>query len=290
MSYTTRDQSVEDGNPLLLFQFLQGSTTYRYCLSSDQVVLSVEGHTWDPAVIVPGEFSQSNEFGKDSLRIELAADCPLAATFATGTPDAITTLTVFRTFTAISVDLPEEAPIYYWKGHVVSSGLEPGKVVLNCEPTFTKLKRPGLRQLDGKMCRHVLYGRGCNVDKTLYETEYNTTPTYIVRGVSGAVVTLPENTARDGYWTGGILTYVPNGVSRLILQHARKRLTLIRPIEAMTAAFAAHPSTGVHVKIYRGCDQTYATCKARFNNAGNFGGDPFFAQNNPFSTSVSFVR
>lgn len=285
MSYATSDQAVEGGAPFLLFQFVQGSTTYRYCLASESVTLAVEGHTWIPAVMVPSEFGQSNDFGKDQLTIEMAADCPLAMTFSGGTPDALTTLTVFRAF----LD-PEEATSYYWKGHVVSTGVALGKVVLNCDPVFTKLKRPGLRRLDGKMCGHVLYGRGCNVDDDLYVTSYRSVPAYIILGVSGSTVTLPLGVARDGYWDGGILTYVPSGVSRMIIRHAGGKLVLMRPIAEMTAAFAAHPSTGVDIDIYRGCDRTYAMCKARFNNAGNFGGDPFFAQSNPFSTSVSFVR
>jgi hypothetical protein len=286
MSYDTRDQSVEDANPLLLFQFLQGSTYYRYCLASETTVLAVEGHTWTPAVMVPSEFGQSNDIGKDAIKIELAADCPLALTFSGSTPDAVTTLTVFRTFTG-----PEETPIYYWKGHVNSVGIEAGKVILNCDPIFTRLQRPGLRAMDGKMCRHVLYGRGCNVDSLTYKTSYpQAGPTYIIRGVSGAVVTLPSDTARDGYWDGGFLTYVPSGASRMIMTHKASKLILIRPIPEMITAFAAHPETGVQVDIFRGCDRTYAMCKERFNNPGNFGGDPFFAQSNPFSTSVSFVR
>lgn len=287
MSYTTRDQSVEESNPLLLFQFVQGSTTYRYCLASESITLAVEGHTWTPAVMVPSEFGQSNDFGKDQLQVELAADCPLALTFATAIPDAITTLTVFRAFTG-----PEETPVYYWKGHVNSVGRETGKLILNCDPIFTRLKRPGLRALDGRMCRHVLYGRGCNVSSASYVTSYRSVAGYIIRGVSGSTVTLPapEFTARDGYWDGGVLTYVPSGVSRMIQRHAGGRLVLMRPIPEMTAAFALHPETGVDVDIYRGCDHTYAMCGSRFNNKGNFGGDPFFAQTNPFSTSVSFVR
>lgn len=278
MSYATSDQLVEGGRPILLFQFVQGSTTYRYCLASESITLAVEGHTWTPAVMVPSEFGQSNDFGKDQLTIEMAADCPLALTFSGGTPDALTTLTVFRAFA------DPEATSYYWKGHVNSTGRSLGKVVLNCDPVFTRLKRPGLRRRDGKMCGHVLFGRGCNVDSSLYDTSYT------IYTISGAVVTLPSAPAKDGYWDGGILTYSADGTSRMIMRHAGGKLILIRPILAMNTYLAAHPLTGVAVVLYRGCDHTYTTCKARFNNAGNFGGDPFFAQTNPFSTSVSFVR
>lgn len=277
MGYTDRDQSVEDGNPLLLFQFAQGATVYRYALASESVYHSLEGHTWTAAIMVPSEFGQSNDVGKDTLKVELAANDALAATLTPGTLDTVTTLTVFRTFTNPVTTLET-----YWKGRVQSVGMEPGKVVLNCEPVFTQLKRPGLRALYTKMCRHVLYGRGCNLSSTSFR--YSCT----VFASSGNVITLPAATALDGYWDGGILT-APDGTSRMITRHSGGKLYLIRAIKSLNDYITAHPLTGASVYLFRGCDHTYAMCKARFNNAGNYGGDPYFAQKNPFTTQVSFV-
>lgn len=277
MSYDTRDQSEEDADPVLLFKFVQGTTTYRYALATSAIHLSSDGTNWTPAVIVPSELGHSNDVGKDELRIELAADCPLALTFSGGAPDVITTVTVFRTFLA-----PEETPVTYWKGRVVNTGMEPGKVVLNCDPIFTQLKRPGLRALYTKMCRHVLFGRGCNIDAGDFETRVT------VFDASGSLVTLPANTAHDGYWDGGMLT-APDGTSRMIVKHQAGKLTLIRPVASLNAFVAAHPQTGATVSLFRGCDHSWQMCKSRFNNGGNYGGDPNFAQKNPFATQVSFV-
>lgn len=281
-AYQTRDESVESSNPVLLFQFAQGSTVYRYALASSAVVLAAEGHTWSPAVILPEEFGYSNDVGKDELKIQLAANDPLAQTFTGGAPDSITTVTIFRTFTD-----PETETVIYWKGRVATVGMEPGKITLNCDPIFTQLQRPGLRALYSKTCRHVLYGRGCNLQKGDFRTDVTVT------AVSGTVVSLPSFSllqVPDGYWDGGILE-APDGSTCMILKHASGRsgkLTLIRKMQSLIDYMAAHPS-GAAVRIYRGCDRTYAMCKARFNNAGNFGGDPYFAQKNPFTTEVAFV-
>jgi uncharacterized phage protein (TIGR02218 family) len=278
MSYATVDVSTESSNPLLLFQIAQGSTTYRYCLATESVTLVAEGHTWTPAVMVPSEFAHSNDVGKDTLKIELAANDPLALTFTNGVPDSVTTVTVFRTFTN-----PETELVMCWKGRVATHGLEPGRVVLNCDPIFTQLQRPGLRALYTKMCRHVLYGRGCNVSADSYKT------TYTIYTISGSLVTLPAAPAHDGYWEGGVLTWANDGTSRMILKHKGGKLTLIRPIAQMNAYLAAHPGTGVNIWLFRGCDHSFSMCKSRFNNGGNYGGDPHFAQKNPFTTQVSFV-
>lgn len=277
MGYDDRDQSVEDGNPLLLFQFAQGSTVYRYALATEAVYHSLDGHTWNPAVMVPSEFGQSNDVAKNALTVEIAANDPLAATFTAGPPDVVTTLTVFRTFTD-----PVTTLRMYWKGRVGTHGYGPGKLILNCDPVWTQLQRPGLRALYSKMCGHVLYGRGCNLSSSSFQNSYT------VRAASGNVITLPANTAQSGYWDGGMLT-APDGTTRMIMKHTGDKLYLIRKIQSLNDYIAAHPSEGAVVLLYRGCDHTYAMCKARFNNAGNFRGDPFFAQKNPFTTQVSFV-
>lgn len=277
MSYTSVDQSVEDANPLLLFQFVQGSTTYRYALASEAVTLSIEGHTWSPAVMVPSEFGHSNDVGRNTLTVEIASNDALASTFTAGPPDIVTTLTVFRMFTNPETDLT-----MYWKGRVGSHGYGPGKVILNCDPIWTQLQRPGLRALHTKMCRHVLYGRGCNLSSASFQSSYT------IRTIAGNVVTLPAATAADGYWDGGMLT-APDGTTRMIMKHTGGKLYLIRKIQSLIDAITADPVNGALVYLYRGCDHTFSMCKSRFNNAGNYGGDPFFAQKNPFTTQVSFV-
>jgi hypothetical protein len=277
MAYQDRDESVESANPLLLFQFAQGSTVFRYALATESVDVAADGHTWTPAVIIPGEFSHAGEVGKNTLTIGLASSDPLAQSFTGGVPDVITTVTVFRTFTDPGTEL-----MMVWKGRVETHGFEPGQVTLNCDPIFTQLQRPGLRALYSRMCRHVLYGRGCNLSSSSFDTQLT------VHQVSGAIVTLPSGAQASGYWDGGIFE-APDGTKRMILKHVGDKLTLIRPIRSLITYVAAHPDTGATVHVYRGCDHSYAMCKERFNNAGNYGGDPWFAQKNPFSTQVSFV-
>lgn len=278
MGYPDRDQSVEDGNPLLLFQFAQGSTIYRYALASESVYHSLDGHTWDPAVMVPSDFGQSNDAAKNTLTVEMSANDQLATTFSAGPPDVVTTLTVFRTFTN-----PVTTLRMYWKGSVGTHGFAPGKVILNCDPIWSQLQRPGLRARYSKMCRHVLYGRGCNLSASNFQYSCQ------ISEVSGNIVTLPANIAQDGYWDGGMLT-APDGASCMIMKHTGGKLYLIRKIKYLTDYIANHsPPVFIPVVLYRGCDHTYAMCKSRFNNAGNYGGDPFFAQKNPFNTLVHFV-
>lgn len=278
MTYQTRDESEESGSPLLLYEFMVGDTAYRLTDRTSPIYYATGGQVvreWVPAVIVPEKIVQSNDIGKDTLDIKIAKDCDLAKEYVDGAPDAVTGVSIFRVFEE------EPDPLLYWSGNVGSTDADDQGLILTCSPVFALLKQQGLRALYMSTCRHQLYDDYC----ALYRGDFDTAST--VWAVQGDKVRINAYSARAGFWVGGLLSY--NGIERTILAHDVNQggdwLTLSRPIRSLSVWAASNPGQGAAVILYRGCDHSYAGCKAH-GNKGRFGGFPWFRRRNPFTTSI----
>jgi hypothetical protein len=270
VSYAGQEASVQDAMPVLLFQFIQGVTTYRYCNLAAAITRS--GQSWLPAVIVPGNFSHAGDIPKDPLSLRLPRDNALAATFLGYAPDVITTLTVFRT------NYDDTEVVTYWKGRVAHGSATGDIVTLTCESLYAALRRMGLYPVYQRPCRRALYGPGCNVVREDHDH------VELCSAVAGAVVTIPGGSELADL-TGGTLLY--DGTERMILVHDGDTITLMQPIKALILALVANPG-GVNVTLYDGCDHTADTCRDVFNNLGNYGGFLGIPDRNPMRGNVVF--
>jgi uncharacterized phage protein (TIGR02218 family) len=266
MTYSTLDVSQQASAPVLLYQFVRGSTTWRYvALPAEFTAL---GYAWTPEVINGGNVASSGDVPKDTVSITLPITNAMAAAFLAYAPDEVTTVTIWRTH----YDDPTNG-LVIWKGRVLTVSTTVATVTLTCEPVFVSLRRMGLRQTYQRACRHMLFGPGCNVDPDAWELEVT------VEGVSANVVTIAE-TLPDGY-VGGTLK-ASDGTIRMIVAQNAKVLTLMRPVAQLATDFAAHPG-GFAALVYLGCDKSTSTCRDTFENLGNFGGFPGITGYNPMS-------
>jgi hypothetical protein len=274
MSYASLDISAQDSKPYLLYQFAQGTTYYRYvALPSAVSYDSGDGtgsNVYSPANITPGKFQYTGDAPRDTLQIKISMDgtCPLAVMFQGGTPDAVTTLTIFRSH------LGDTGGLMYWKGRVFGSSIGGGALTLDCEPVFSSMTRVGLRVFSTRTCRHPLYSvGGCNVDPV------NHARMATMLTLSRAALTIDTTTPAITGLSGGILV-APDGTRRTILSQSGLTLVLIRPIASLAAELVAHPA-GVTITVYRGCDHSIDMCTNTFANTGNFGGQPWRPNMNP---------
>lgn len=262
-------------NQIEFYRFAQSGQVWTY--TSGDTPVEHNGETYTPAPIERSQIEQSNEINRSNLSITLPRTNALAAEFLTDTSDFITSVTLYRQIDGSTVVL--------WKGRVASAKASISEVTIECESIFTSLRRPGLRARYQRACRHTLYGRGCNVDKTLFAL------TGIVDAVTDAVITVPEAAGQaDGYFTGGMMeTY--DGIARWITQHSGTSITLSRPIPGFAdrltetgwgLSWGKYWNGQVGVILYPGCDRTRQTCNDRFNNINNFGGFSWIPRRNPF--------
>lgn len=265
MTYATYETSLELGAPIELYEFIQGTQSWRYVSAVDGVTYLTKYYA--PSPVKRDRFKQTTDTFKDGLSLAFPRDDAFASQFLGFAPDLVTTVTVLRGHYGD----PDVEFQVHWKGRVVGAKTSGSEVVVECESVFTSIRRPGLRARYEYTCRHTLYGRGCNVAAAAHE-------------VSGSVLTLnglaidvaAAALMPDGYYTGGMLT-APSGATRFLVNHTGSTLTLSRLLPELVG--------GTAVKLYPGCDHLTETCFNKFNNLSNFGGFPFIPSTNPFGGS-----
>ncbi len=268
MSYQTRDVSQQSGMPVVLYQFNRGVSTWRYVALPE--AFTALGYTWTPEVINAGNIGSSGEVPKDVVTIALPITNAMAAAFLAYAPDAVTTVTIFRT----NYDDPTNG-LAIWKGRVLSVSTTVATVTLSCEPYFTSLRRLGLRQTYQRQCRHMLFGPGCNVDASLYA--FSAT----VLNVDRNLITVFSAGTLANY-VGGTVKASDGTVRMIVDQSPANVLTLMRPVPQLIQDFAAHP-TGFTATLYPGCDKSTSKCRDTYSNLGNFGGFPGITGINPMA-------
>ena len=77
----------------------------------------------------------------------------------------------------------------------------------------------------------------------------------------------------DGYFTGGNI--VSGEHRRMITDHSGNILTMRYPISTFTSGETRT------IDAYAGCDGNIETCRDRFTNVVNFGGQPYIPLDNP---------
>lgn len=125
-------------------------------------------------------------------------------------------------------------------------------------------------------CRHQLYGTAandkigfCGVNKASYEVSGSVTAVVVdnIKINGNAGLTQP-----DGWFANGVLTWTSG--NNIGLKSEVKGFTQVGKVIEFFLPTAYAINTGDTFTIAAGCDKTFATCKAKFNNAPNFGGFP----------------
>lgn len=266
MSYQDIESSLDQGNPVELYEFVQG--TKRTLYSSNANGITKEGIFYQPMPISRDRIKQSSDVFKDSLKLDFPRGDQFANQYIGFAPEDVTTVTIFRGHE----NDPLKQFIVYWKGRVVGAKASGNKINVECESVFTSIKRPGLRARFEYGCRHTLYLPGCFVSKEAHKA--NGYVIGITRGVD--IQVLAASAKPDGYYTGGMIT-TQDGTARWITHHVGQILTISRPIHGL--------SQGASLDLYPGCDHLKETCRIKFNNLDNFGGFPYIPTKNPFGGS-----
>lgn len=247
--------------------------------SGDEWV-TYEGETYEPMAIGRTEAETKNELSRANLEVRMSLDNPMGIRWLHDQVETMVGLTIYER------DDDDEISVV-WKGRL--AGVKPtmSEIVLNFESIFTSLRRPGLRARYQRTCRHMLYGRGCGLNKESFA--YGGIPT----AINGKVVTVPEAAAQpNGFFTGGILEG-PDGTMRFIVSHVGSQLVLIRPFESLAKALVGDGYGlsygkyygGIACRMFPGCDRTRPTCAGKYNNLNNYGGFDWIPTRNPMDGS-----
>jgi uncharacterized phage protein (TIGR02218 family) len=268
MTYATFEASTQDGKPVYKFQFVVGSTTYRYTTAS-YFISDSEG-TWTPAPISASNIQQSGEMAKNGIKIGLPRTNTFAQLFLGKVPEETTSVTIYR---AHDPDDFSAAQVY-WRGRVASAQATGDSVDIECEDIFTSMRRPGNRARYQKGCRHALYSAACGVDPASFAFSATIT------AEAGFNLTLTFGSPEPPSLVGGIIK-LSDGTQRYILGQDGTTITLLSQFNGLTIG------GGIAVTVYPGCQHNTTDCADKFSNLVNFGGFPFIPDKNPFANSVN---
>lgn len=261
MSFETVDTSVQDAQPVYLYEFVSGASVARFASCAKDV--GTHPIIYSASAISAGNRRVGENIFKESLKIKFARSDLFAKQYIWNAPDAPTTVTVKRWHRT----LPIADAVVEWKGRVVSATTDDTTVTLECESIYTSLKRIGLAMQFEISCVHPLYSVGCAASKVAAQASVT------VLSVSGPVIEVDTLIGFDnGWFSGGLLEFA--GDSRFILQHSGNNLRL--------ASLMTTLEIGSSIVIYPGCDKAMATCISKFNNIDNYLGFPWMPNRNPF--------
>jgi uncharacterized phage protein (TIGR02218 family) len=274
MTYAIIESSTHDGDAVFLFEFVQAATTWRYTSRGEEV--TALSQSWAPAPIQMSDISQTNEINKNAVSLTFPRDHAFAAQFLGFAVEQVTTVTIRRGHA------DDGEYVVYWKGRVSASDASAGTIKLDCESIFTSMRRMGLRARYQIPCRHALYQRGCDIDKSAHAWSSAASVVGTLVAASGAAG------KPDGWFTGGMIV-APDGAARFIIAHTGASLTLLRTFDSLqaltsTAGYGRNYGNyygGVPVTLYPGCDHAKATCADKFANLPNYGGFPYIPSRNP---------
>lgn len=264
MSYASVETSAQSGRPVELYEFLNGAVAYRYTSADGDV--SYGGHSYTAVPIARNAIEATSETVRTALEITCARELSVISLFSTMPPEGVVSVTLRR------LHAGDGEAITMWMGRVLNVMFGAVSAGIHCESVYTSLKRVGLRRLYQIACPHVVYGNGCGLDRA----DFGAAAT--VSTISGTTLALTGIGAfADGHFSGGYLEWERSaGVfdRRAIRAHNGGTVVIGFPIPGLAASDA--------VMLYPGCDHTLAMCTAKFGNAQNYGGMPYFPQKNPF--------
>lgn len=273
MSYQAEETSVEDGQPVELYEFALGTLPFLYTSAEDVILLGAGEYQPVPG-LKRGKIEDGPERRNADFSVEMPTSDPLAQRFLGVLPGVRVGLTV-RRYHRGDGGGPEAITVF--SGFVLSASFSKmGRLcTLAARNALASLGRIIPSRSYMSSCNNILYEPNtCRADDT---SPLNRVSAVDVTSQVGTVLTVPGLGAfPDGAFDSGYVEAIGSNDFRLILSHVGDVVTLLTP-------FPVQPAT---VNVFRGCAHSIQACKAEFDNVLNFSGFAFVPTRNPFVGSI----
>lgn len=262
MTYDLAERGQWSSQPIELYRFTRGLTTWLYTGADDDVTIGADVYL--AVVLRRGDLPQNEERDNATLDVFMDPSIAAVAEFIGGATAAPTNVIVLRR-QRLEAGVDEQAVIFVGQVGVVEFG--EAEAHLTCIPMQKALQRKVPRWVFQTLCNHMLYDAYCGVDPGAY------TIAGTITAVVGRRLTITGADAKpDGWANAG---WVKDGDAyAFVVGHAGTTIDLL----AITPRFMV----GDAVTITAGCDRSQATCVAKFSNLENFMGFPYIPDKNPY--------
>lgn len=282
MSFFDKDSSRQEGQPVFLFRFTQGDTSWLYSSVNTDIQIGSDIYRAS-SISIPG-LAQSSVMSKNNIKLKLPRSDLFALRQFGYSGDQVTALTIFQYH---STDIDEEVATY-WKGRVSGATADGSSISIECETIFTSMKKVGVREKFSKLCRHTHYDpRTCGVDPEDYAVEAQ------IMSRSGLQLQVPAAAGFDpGWFSFGFLRestgeewFIQNHSGSTILLGRQSKSLLERIDNAGYGLGYGLNYGGVGVTLFPGCDLLPGTCKIKYGNKPKYGGFQWMPLRTPMDGS-----
>lgn len=263
MSFDDDETGPESSQPREIYDVTHGTTTYR--IASGQRDVFYAGNRY---IATPGARAELviQALTEDAaLELSLPASHALAQRYvALSSPPNRIDVVVRR------VQLTSGEALQIWVGSVTSMAFDRHvakfRAPSRSRVTFQR-RLPTI--VTGSTCQHILYDGGCRIVRGAF------TVNATVAGLDGRIVTVSTMGGNPDHWAQfGALLHVPSGEQMTIVDQLGDVITMQAPIVEL--------AYGDAVQVSAGCDHSIETCKLKFSNVVNFGGQPDRPTGNAF--------
>lgn len=280
MTFPTYETSRTLGQPMNLYRFTVGDQVIAY--ADTEVSITFLGVEYLPIPIDRDGVTSSGSLDKVDVKIQVPHDSDIANLFLVGPPSEIVGVTIFQGHG----DDPDNEFLAVFAGRVLSCGREDSIATLTCQPISTSMKRPGLRRNYMYGCPHALYGDQCRADRASFSWDMT-----VVSATSNQVVLAPNWWSVSGQsaskFIGGVAQWAFEGrpVLRTILRSPAESQTIVLngAADGLVAGSTINLTLGCNHLLLNGGD-----CGAVFDNAVNYGGQPWIPTVNPIGNTNRF--
>ncbi len=264
--YFGDERSADRGVPEELYEFNRDDTDYWRYTSSDTNI-SYSGDTYTAVLIRRNDIHLTANSLKNKIEITVALSNLFARNYIGGTPEGRIQLTIYRRHGT--------SYVIYWKGFINGVSFKSKKITIIAGLKDNSLKRYGLMRKFQRNCGLALYSDWCGISES--DVDFRLSGTILT--VSGTIITATVfGTEANDWLLGGKLKTTSGSCNQKIVYHQGTTIKIARPVLALTVGDA--------ITANAGCDHLKGTCKTKFSNKLNFGGQPYLPDKNPFDGNV----
>lgn len=262
--YIEDEQSLDRGEPEELYLFNRDDTDYWSFTSIDYDII-YNGRTYTATLIRRSDIILSANSLKNTIDIEMLISNPFILNLLNGLIEGEIKLTIYRRHKGAN------SFITYWNGYVRGCGCKGNKAIILAGLKDSSLNRNGIMRKYSRNCGIPLYSTLCTISKS--DAAFQITGT--VLSVDGTTITAAEFDNEDDNWLkGGIFKLDDDTLIQSIIYHVGTTIKISRATTALVE--------GKTFTAWAGCDHAKATCKNKFSNKLNYGGQPWLPTKNPF--------
>ena len=240
-----------------LFKITFAGTNYYYSSSRDNITFKTD--TYTPSAITRTEIS--SELNDSEVKLSSPMDTNPFTLFSTESPALELALEIY--------DYDSQSLLFSGILSGVETDFNKGTITTSYKRKEAFYDSEVPYRNFGTTCSFSLGDSDCTLDLSglsVLSTSFS---------ISGSVITVPEITQADGYFTNGFII-TSQQERAYILSQVGTTLTIDRPL--------LYEAASLHV--YPGCNKTYETCSTKFSNGINFGGFPDVPLTNPVTESI----